>query len=179
MNQTQVGRGDVAIRRVGAGDADGLSAMLAGLPDLALYFRFQTAVGRPPRPSVVEPLLSPSGAAWVAERDGRLVGHGMWAWAKGSMTPTAELAVVIAESDQRRGLGLRMMNLAAAAAYAAGANQLLMVVSAANDRVIRMIRRYLPGSTVERDGASLNYLVPVASLGLESTVAAPPRLLAV
>lgn len=160
VNQTQVRRGDVVIRRAGAGDADGLSAMLAGLSDLALYFRFQTAVGRPPRPTVVEPLLCPTGAAWVAERDGRLVGHGMWAWAKGSELPTAELAVVIAESDQRRGLGLHLMNLAAAAAYAAGALQLLLVVSAANDRVIRMIRRHLPYSGVERDGALLNYLVP-------------------
>ncbi len=179
VKQTQVGCGEVVIRQAVAGDAAGLTAMLDGLSDLALYFRFQTAVGRPPRPSVVEPLLSPTGAAWVAERDGRLVGHGMWAWAKGSLTPTAELAVVIAESDQRRGLGLRMMNLAVGAAYAAGANQLLLVVSAANDRVIRMIRRHLPASTVERDGALLNYLVPAVSLGLQSSVPAPRRLLAV
>ncbi|WP_344215005.1 GNAT family N-acetyltransferase [Kribbella sancticallisti] len=166
MNQTQVGRGEAMIRRAEPADADGLSAMLSRLSDLSLYFRFQTAVGRPPRPTLVEPLLTPTGDAWVAERDDLLVGHGMWAWAKGDSVPTAELAVVIAESDQRRGLGLRMMNLAAAAAYAAGAIRLLMVVSAANDRVIRMIRRHLPYSAVERDGALLNYFAPVTALHL-------------
>lgn len=150
----------MVIRRARADDAGALSAMLTGLSDLALYFRFQTAVGRPPRDSLVEPLVSPTGAAWVAERDGVLVGHGMWAWAKGSSVPTAELAVVIAESDQRRGLGVRLMNLAGAAAYAAGAIQLLLVVSAANDKVIRMVRRYLPEHRVERDGPLLNYVVP-------------------
>jgi ribosomal protein S18 acetylase RimI-like enzyme len=166
VNQTQAGCGEVVIRRARAADAGALSAMLSGLSDLALYFRFQTAVGRPPRDSLVEPLVSPTGAAWVAERDGMLVGHGMWAWAKGSTVPTAELAVVIAESDQRRGLGVRLMKLAAAAAHAAGATQLLLVVSAANDRVLRMIRRHLPISRAERDGALVNFVVP-AGLGAE------------
>ncbi|TWD82475.1 hypothetical protein FB561_3608 [Kribbella amoyensis] len=60
-------------------DRDALANMLAGLSELTLYFRFQTAVGRPPRPSVVEPLLRPTGAAWVAEHECRLIGHVMWA----------------------------------------------------------------------------------------------------
>jgi GNAT superfamily N-acetyltransferase len=168
VKQTQVGCGEVVIRRAEPTDIDGLSLMLSRLSDLALYFRFQTAIGRPPRRTVVEPLVTSTGDAWVAERGDALVGHGMWAWAKGISVPTAELAVVIAESDQRRGLGLRMMNLAAAAAEAAGAIQLLLVISAANDPVIRMIRRHLPLHHVERDGPLLNYLIPTGLLQVPS-----------
>jgi hypothetical protein len=172
--------GEAVIRRAGTGDADGVTAMLSGLSDLALYFRFQTAVGRPPRPSLVEPLLCPSGAAWVVERSDELVGHAMWAWAKGSQVPTAELAVVIAHSAQRRGLGLAMLRLAATDAYSAGAAQLLLVVNAANDKVIRMIRRHVPGHQVERDGALLNYLVPADSRWLPPQPAGtPPAVLQV
>jgi GNAT superfamily N-acetyltransferase len=112
-------------------------------------------------------MLSPSGAAWVAEREGAVVGHVMWAWVEGSALPTAELAVVVAEAEQRRRLGLRMMNLAAEDAYAAGAVQLLLVVSAANDPVIRMIRSHVPGTRVERDGPNLNFFAPATRLAAD------------
>jgi GNAT superfamily N-acetyltransferase len=163
VNQTQVIRNGVVVRRAGGSDADSLAAMLAGLSDLALYFRFQTAVGRPPRADLVDQLLLPAGAAWVAERGEAIVGHAMWAWAKGSCSPTAELAVVVDESQQRRGLGVQLLGSAAADAYAAGATEFLMVVSAANEKVIRMIRHYWPTAQVERDGALLNYVVPASA----------------
>jgi GNAT superfamily N-acetyltransferase len=161
VNQTQVD--GVVVRPAGEPDADDLAAMLARLSDLALYFRFQTAVGRPPRPGLVDQLLRPAGASWVAERGQLIVGHAMWAWAKGSCSPTAELAVVVDESEQRRGLGVQLISRAAADAYAAGATEFLMVVSAANEKVIRMIRRYWPAAQVERDGAVLNYLGPATA----------------
>jgi GNAT superfamily N-acetyltransferase len=163
VNQTQVMRNGVVVRPAGERDTDDLAAMLAGLSDLALYFRFQTAVGRPPRPGLVDQLLQPAGAAWVAERGQVIVGHAMWAWAKGSSSPTAELAVVVDESEQRRGLGVQLISRAAADAYAAGATEFLMVVSAANDKVIRLIRRHWPAAQVERDGALLNYVVPATA----------------
>lgn len=145
------------IRRAGEPDADELARMLTGLTDLSLYFRFQTAIGRPARPAVVLRMLCPSGAAWVATRDGEFVGHAMWAWAPGEST--AELAAIIGEADQRRGLGVRMLAVAAADAIAAGATHFLFVVSAANDRALRMVRRRWPGATVERDGSLLNFVV--------------------
>jgi ribosomal protein S18 acetylase RimI-like enzyme len=132
--------------------------MLTGLSDLSRYFRFQTAIGTPPRPSVLLRMLCPSGASFVATRGSEIVGHAMWAWAPGEST--AELAAVIAEADQRRGLGVRMLSVAAADAIAAGARHFLFVVSAANERSIRMVRRRWPDATVERDGASLTFVAP-------------------
>ncbi|MEU0093769.1 GNAT family N-acetyltransferase [Kribbella sp. NPDC006257] len=159
MNQTQT----PCIRAAGEADLDDLAAMLAALTDFSLYMRFQTAVGRPPRDSLVLRLLRPAGSAWVATRDDVIVGHSMWAWATAAAEPTAELAVVISEPEQGRGLGLRMLAVAAAHAFEAGATRLLFVVSAANDRVARMIRRRWPTVEVERDGSLLNFVVPAVA----------------
>lgn len=161
VNQTQMDA--PRIRTAGEADTDDLAAMLTGLTDFSLYMRFQTAVGRPPRDSLVLRLLRPAGSAWVATRDDEIVGHAMWAWAAANAEPTAELAVVISEPEQNRGLGLRMLGIVAAHAFEAGATRLLFVVSAANDRVARMIRRRWPTVAVERDGSLLNFVVPAAA----------------
>ena len=161
VNQTQMGA--PWIRSAGEADADDLAAMLTGLSDFSLYMRFQTAVGRPPRDSLLLRLLRPAGAAWVATRDDEIVGHAMWAWEANSTEPIAELAVVISEPEQHRGLGLRMLAVATAHAFEAGATQFLFVVSAANDRVARMVRRNWPTAAVERDGSLLNFLVPAVA----------------
>ncbi|TCO46882.1 acetyltransferase (GNAT) family protein [Kribbella antiqua] len=153
MNQTQI----LAVRSAGEPDAEQLAGMLIGLTDLSLYFRFQTAIGRPPRPSLLLRMLCPTGAAWVATRGDAIVGHAMWAW---TGADTAELAVLISEAEQRRGLGVRMLSIAAADAVAAGALNFLFVVSPANDLTIRMIRRRWPAAAVERDGTLLNFVVP-------------------
>jgi hypothetical protein len=155
VNQTQPPQ----IRPAGEPDAEDLTTMLSGLTDLSLYFRFQTAVGRPPRPALVLRMLCPSGGAWVATRGDTIVGHAMWAWAHGDGEPTAELAAVISEPEQRRGLGVRMLSVAAADAVAAGATRFLFVVSPANDLIARMIRRRWPDATAERDGTLINFLV--------------------
>jgi hypothetical protein len=155
VNQTQPPQ----IRPAGEPDAEDLTTMLLGLSDLSLYFRFQTAIGRPPRPALVLRMLCPSGQAWVATRGDMIVGHAMWAWATAGGGPTAELAAVISEAEQRRGLGVRMLSIAAADAVAAGATRFLFVVSPANDLTARMIRRRWPDAGVERDGTLLNFLV--------------------
>ena len=146
------------VRRAGESDADELAQMLTGLTNLSLYFRFQTAIGRPPRPALLLRLLCPNGAAFVATRDNTIVGHAMWAWAPGDST--AELAAVIGEAHQRRGLGIRMLSIAAADAIAAGAKHFLFVVSATNDRTLRMVRRRWPEATAERDGTLVNFVAP-------------------
>jgi ribosomal protein S18 acetylase RimI-like enzyme len=146
------------IRPAGDPDVDELARMLAGLSDLSRYFRFQTAIGHPPRTAVVLRMLQPNGGAWVATRDGAFVGHVMWAWTQAERT--AELAAVIGEADQHRGLGIRMLAVAAADAIAAGATHFLFVVSAANDRALRMVRTRWPEATIERDGSLLNFVVP-------------------
>ncbi len=158
MNQTQLVRSP-AIRRAGEADLDELALMLTGLSDLSLFFRFQAGVGRPPRPALLLRMLCPSGASWIATRDDAVVGHAMWAWAAGYPS-TAELAAVISDADQHRGLGVRMLAIAAADAIASGATHFLFVVSSANDASLRMVRRRWPDATVERDGSLLMFHAP-------------------
>jgi hypothetical protein len=67
---------------------------------------------------------------------------------------------VISDPEQRRGLGVRMLAIAAADAIAAGATHFLFVVSAANDASLRMVRRRWPDATVERDGGLLVFRAP-------------------
>jgi GNAT superfamily N-acetyltransferase len=158
VNQTQVDQ--LVLRRAADADVESLAAMLGGMPDFSLYMRFQTAIGKPPRPALVQQLVCPNGAAWVAERDRQVVGHAMWAWVNGAGVPTAELALIVAEREQRRGLGVRMLTEAALDALAAGAAQFVVMVSAMNDKVLRMVRRRWPTAVTERDGALLNFTIP-------------------
>lgn len=160
MIQTQVVETRLSLRRAGEADTDSLSGMLMGLPELSLYLRFQTAIGKPPRPALLEQLVCPNGAAFVAERDDRLVGHAMWAWVAGATVPTAELALIIAGPEQRRGLGARLLTEAAQNAFGAGAAQFLLMISATNDQVLRMARRRWPAVRAERDGSLLNFTIP-------------------
>ncbi|NEA31724.1 GNAT family N-acetyltransferase [Streptomyces sp. SID13031] len=166
MIQTQVvvveAPAELVLRRAGDADAESLSGMLTSQPDLSLYMRFQTAIGRPPRPALLQQLVSPNGAAWIAERDCQVIGHAMWAWVKGATVPTAELALIVADPEQRRGLGVQLLTEAAHHALAAGADQFLVMVSAMNDRVLRMVRRRWPTATAEREGALLNFTIPAA-----------------
>jgi hypothetical protein len=53
-----------------------------------------------------------------------------------------------------------MLDLAGAQACAAGAQQLLLVVSAANDRTLRLIRRRWPDAPADRDGPLINFTIP-------------------
>jgi len=160
VNQTQ----PVSVRRGTESDLDGLGQLLTGLSDLSRWFRFQTAIGTPPRAAVLLRMLRPAGAAWVATRDDRIIGHAMWAWATlgapSSPGRTAELAAVIADDDQKRGLGVRMLAIAAADAIAAGATHFLFVVSTANDTSLRMVRRRWPDAVAERDGGLLTFVAP-------------------
>lgn len=149
----------MTLRRGDEADLDGLGRMLGGLSDLSRWFRFQTAIGSPPRSALLLRMLRPAGAAWVASRGDQLVGHAMWAWATG-LPDTAELAAVIADDEQGRGLGVHMLAVAAADAIATGATHFLFVVSATNDTSLRMVRRRWPDAVAERDGSLMTFVAP-------------------
>jgi hypothetical protein len=161
VNQTQ----PVTLRRGDEADLDGLGQMLGGLSDLSRWFRFQTAIGSPPRSALLLRMLRPAGAAWVAFRDDRMIGHAMWAWATLGLPDqadgrVAELAAVIADHEQHRGLGIHMLAVAAVDAIASGATHFLFVVSASNDTSLRMVRRRWPDAVAERDGSLMTFVAP-------------------
>ena len=157
MNQTQMGtplirRG----RRTRRGRA-GANADRADRPQPLLPVPDRHRPATPARALLRHAL--PDRAAWVATRGDTIVGHAMW-------------AVGSRRRSDRRTRGDRSANpisgaasasgccrSAAADAIAAGATRFLFVVSPANDRTLRMIRRRWPEATVERDGTLMNFVV--------------------
>lgn len=140
-------------------DQEPVARMLAAMSDVSLYHRFQTPMRRPPRPALVRQLVRPDGFAWVAERDDQVIGHAMWAWVRGAARPTAEFAVIVAEGEQRRGLGARLLLAAIEDAARLGATQLLLIVGAGNDSVLRMVRRHWPAASAEWNGSLVNFTI--------------------
>ncbi|MFI5735031.1 GNAT family N-acetyltransferase [Kribbella sp. NPDC051587] len=157
---------ELVVRRTAGSDLDGVTAMLARQPESNLYFRFQSAIGSPPRPSIVKLLLQGNGGTWLAERGDVVAGHGMWAWVTEAAIPTAEIAIIVDEAEQGRGLGSRLFDLAVADAIAAGTRQFLLIVSAMNDKVLRMVRRRCPGAVFEYSGSLVTVTVDAADLGI-------------
>ncbi|NOL44829.1 GNAT family N-acetyltransferase [Kribbella sandramycini] len=167
VNQTQVTTPALTIRPAAESDLETLGALLTALSDLSRYHRFQAPIPTPPRPALLRHLLHPTGAAWLATRADHPLAHAMWAWATPTSVPgasspekIAELAVVVADGEQGKGLGVRMLTVAAADAVEAGATHFLLVVGASNERSLGMVRRRWPGAVGERDGSLLSFVVP-------------------
>ncbi|MEV6282791.1 GNAT family N-acetyltransferase [Kribbella sp. NPDC051770] len=150
----------LTVRPAVAADREPVAQMLAGMSDLTLYHRFQTPIRRPPRPAFVQHLVCPDGDAWVAARGDQVVGHAMWAWVRDVARPTAELAVIVAEGEQQRGLGARLLRAATERAVAAGATQFLLIVGAGNDAVLRTVRRHWPAASAQWNGSLVNFTIP-------------------
>ncbi len=141
-------------------DQDAIARMLAGMSDVDLYRRFQTPIRKPPRPALVRQLVCPDGGAWVAERGDQVVGHAMWAWVRGVAHPTAEFAVIVARSEQHRGLGERLLREATEHAAKLGATRFLLIVGTENAAVLRTIRRHWPTATREWSGSLVTFTIP-------------------
>jgi GNAT superfamily N-acetyltransferase len=160
VNEISAGRLDaLTVRRTAAADQDKVARMLAGMSDADLYHRFQTSIRKPPRPALVRHLVCPDGVAWVAERGDQIVGHAMWAWARGAIHPTAEFAVIVAESEQHRGLGERLLRQATEHAAKLGATRFLLIVGAENAAVLRTVRRHWPTAAREWNGSLITFTI--------------------
>ncbi|GAB2568852.1 GNAT family N-acetyltransferase [Kribbella endophytica] len=152
----------LVVRRTAAVDQEAIARMLAAMSDANLYHRFQTPIRKPLRHALVRQLACPDGGAWVAERGDQVIGHAMWAWVQGVAHPTAEFAVIVAESEQHRGLGERLLREATEHAAKVGATRFLLIVGAANAAVLRTVRRHWPTATAEWNGSLITFTIPAA-----------------
>ncbi|HEX6935248.1 MAG TPA: GNAT family N-acetyltransferase [Actinomycetes bacterium] len=169
MLQTQM-----EIRGARPVDRDALRGFLSALSPRTAYLRFFAGIGIPSS-AFVRRLLAPGPdrGAWVATEGDRIVGHAFWARPSG-VHDAAELAVVVADEHQGRGIGSPLVRAAVLDAAATGVSRLILTVLAENRRVTGMVARHWPAATPERDGPLLAYLVPVPA----SLVPAPRPALA-
>lgn len=154
MLQTQT-----QIRGARPTDRDALRGFLSALSLRTAYLRFFTGLGTPSAAFVRHLLASgPDRGAWVATEGDRIVGHAFWGRPSGRLD-AAELAVVVADEHQGRGIGSSLSRAAALDAGATGVQRLILTVLAENRRVTGMVARHWPAATPERDGPLLAYLV--------------------
>ena len=140
-------------------DRPALIAMLCALSPESAYQRFQTPLGAHPTRTVIDGLLpEPArGVALLGFLDGALVAHGMWV----RVGPAAEIALLVADDHQRRGVGTALADALLADLAARGIAQVEVFTGADNHAVPRMVARQAPGSERTLDGATASYTFAV------------------
>ena len=152
---------EVSIRPAAGTDADGLRRFLTGLSARTAYSRFFTGLGPVPD-RLLRWLLrnDPGQEVLLAVHGGEIVGHGMYTVAPGR-TGLAELAVVVTDAWQRRGLGPRLVEALLAAARTHGIRQIGFTVLADNRPANRLALRTWPQARPVMDHGVYEYLIPV------------------
>ncbi|MET0418184.1 MAG: GNAT family N-acetyltransferase [Actinoplanes sp.] len=150
---------DVAVRPACADDLSGVVELHEACSPRSRHRRYLGGAALP-RPARLRRLLEPSrGLTLVATATGgdgavvamaNLLGEG----------DEAEVALLVRDDWQRRGLGSALLRRLARHADAAGYAALVLHVHAENAPMLRTVRRLARPSTSERDGALLTLTVP-------------------
>ncbi|WP_219462494.1 GNAT family N-acetyltransferase [Nonomuraea rhizosphaerae] len=135
------------IRPARQDDDDGIRRFLAGLSLHTQTLRFFTGVGAPAA-SLVSALIAVDERrdALVATLDGEIIGHAM-SYRGGAAD--VEIAVVVTDEWQGRGLGPKLIDTLLFRASVRGAQTVGMDVLGENRRVLRMIRRIWPDAQMK------------------------------
>jgi GNAT superfamily N-acetyltransferase len=147
----------VTYRHASTADRAALEGLLGGLTPESAYARFQAAVGSGPPPALVDALL-PGGicGGTVLAWDGDdLVAHGVWVRLGASRV--AEIAIVVADTHQRKGIGTVLAERLVDAADAAGIERVEIFSVGSNRAVARIVARRAPEARRERDGVTVSY----------------------
>jgi GNAT superfamily N-acetyltransferase len=142
----------IEIRPTRMDDEARVGAFLAGLSLHSQTLRFFTGVSRPTA-SFVRVLIARDERrdALVAVRDERVVGHAMSFRVDGAV----EIAVVVADEWQDRGIGSRLIGRLLGRAVSGGAEHVGMDVMGENRKVLSMIRRRWPEATMRVESGSV------------------------
>jgi acetyltransferase len=132
------GIGQVAVRPIGPGDADMVLAFVGNLSDSSRYFRFFQPL-RVFSPSMLKRLTCIDGPAHVAlvavvviAGSKSIIGEARYCGAGDGVT--AEIAIVVADEWQRRGLGTGLLRMLERIAVANGVTRLTGESFASNDK---------------------------------------------
>jgi ribosomal protein S18 acetylase RimI-like enzyme len=165
MKQTQHEARTTTLRRARHDDLEAFGAFVAGLSSTTSYRRFFTAVSRLPTAHATRLLRSgATSGAWLAWERDAVVGHGFWAAVR---PDTAELALVVADCAQGRGVGRALTTASLRDATAAGIRHLELVVQRDNRLVADLVARRWPHRRAGvRDGLLVSHvtLQPVPNI---------------
>jgi acetyl coenzyme A synthetase (ADP forming)-like protein len=153
--------GTLRLRPPGAGDVDGLLAFFAGLSDRSRYLRFHGTrrVGRDLVDPVVDPDWSETGSL-VGTLDDRIVA--LASYARLRDPEAAELGFAVADEEQGRGIGTRLVEQLAARASAAGVVRFVAEVMAENRAALSVFADAGFELVRELDGGCVELVFPIA-----------------
>lgn len=151
MKQTHV-----AVRRARPADLEAFEAFVAGLSVETSTRRFFAPTNRLPRANARTLLVNdPTRGAFVAVVNGRVIAHGCWA---ALSSKAGEIALVVGDEAQRRGIGRRLTRALIRDMWDAGMRRTEMVVEPDNRRVHRMIARAWPDARPRSVDGLLTYV---------------------
>ena len=155
------GAGCAGLGRLERTDGLPLRRFFFRLSPETLYRRFHSPIARPEQaqPERLLDVDHHDREAVVALVEGEIVGVARYARRSGA--EAAEVAVVVADAWQRRGLATRMLGALADLAVAAGVRQFNLNMQADNTAVLRLVRRLYPEASVSCSQGSCEAVVRV------------------
>jgi methanethiol S-methyltransferase len=144
-----------------------LGRFLARLSPASSYSRFLTGRSGTPACDLVTALLPdrPRGGALLAFLGGDLVDHGLWV--RLADPSVAEVAVVVSDRHQRRGIGTALARAVVEDLVAHGVADVEVFSTSNNRAVARMVARAAPDARRELDGPTAVYSFAPPGLRVE------------
>jgi GNAT superfamily N-acetyltransferase len=148
------------IRAGSSADHMVLGAFLSDLSLESAYSRFLTGWSGTPSPKLLTALLPdrPRGGALLGFLGGELVGHGLWA--RLADPSVAEIAIVVGDRHQRRGIGTALARAVTDDLLAHGVADIEVFSITNNRAVARMVARSAPDARRELDGPTMTWTFP-------------------
>ncbi len=148
------------IRVATAADHRALGDFLSRLSPDSSYQRFLTDRTGEPSPRLVAALLPERsrGGALLAFLGDELVGHGLWVRLRDASV--AEIAIVVADTHQRRGIGTALASALTDDLVAHGVADIEVFSGSDNRAVARMLARAAPDARRELDGSTTTWKFP-------------------
>jgi GNAT superfamily N-acetyltransferase len=159
---TPVPGGGVTVRAAVPGDAEDLGRMFSRCSTETIYLRFRSPYPRVPR-TILDRMAdvgSHFGKAFVAEINGEVIGHAMYAREhEGDLE--ADTAVVVEDAWASRGVGWRLFARIREEARRDGVETLLCTTLGDNYRVTDALRRAFPASRITFSGGACHIRLPL------------------
>ena len=145
------------IRVATSADRELVGEFLTRLSPASAYSRFLTGVAGSPSAKLLTALLPerPAGGALLGFLDGLLVGHGLWV--RLGDASVAEIALVVADTHQRRGIGTALASAVTDDLIAHGVADIEVFSGSDNRAVARMLARAAPDARRELDGPTTTW----------------------
>jgi GNAT superfamily N-acetyltransferase len=153
--------GPVSIRDLSEGDEAGLRAMFDRLSRETIYKRFHMPFPRVPEPMLAHLVGHGGGRSLLAVAGGEIVGHALYAEGPGG---AAEVALVVEDGWQSKGIGKLLLAGLARKAAGRGVEAFTAVALGENRRVLGLVDAVFTGARHTLKGGSYELFMPLRGL---------------